>query len=170
MSKKVTSIDFVFENCEVGTLPINAVPSFYFDDLTKSISHRWFFESEPVDETETTISCKCAHFQIDYELAKKVKTNVMELFDDDIEKNNFAKRLLRWNDITSITLHYQDGSSMSIYVPFDEIKLNELDEDNKLQKTKLVKYDSWEVGFNEAYKNHDIFMIDIEKRTNDDIN
>ncbi|WP_367719318.1 hypothetical protein [Lactobacillus gasseri] len=59
---------------------------------------------------------------------------------------------------------------MSIYVPFDEIKLNELDEDNKLQKTKLVKYDSWEVGFNEAYKNHDMIMIDIEKRTNDDIN
>lgn len=38
------------------------------------------------------------------------------------------------------------------------------------KKTKLVKYDSWEVGFNEAYKNHDMIMIDIEKRTNDDIN
>ncbi|MDE7049414.1 MAG: hypothetical protein K2O75_00780 [Lactobacillus sp.] len=163
MSKKVTSIDFIFENCEVGTLPINAVPSFYFDDLTKNISHRWLFKNESVDEIETTISCKYAHFQIDYELAKKVKTNVMELFDEDIKENNFAKRLLRWNDITSINLHYQNGTSTNIYVPFDEVKLNELDEDNKLQKTKLVKYDSWEVGFNENYKNHNMIMIDIGK-------
>ena len=37
------------------------------------------------------------------------------------------------------------------------------DENNKLQKTKLVKYDLWEVGFNENYKNHDMIMIDIGK-------
>ena len=106
MSKKVTSIDFVFENCEVRTLPINAIPSFYFYELIKNISHQWILKSEPVDEIETTISCRYAHFQIDYELAKKVKTNVMELFDDDVKENNFAKRLLRWNGITSINLHY----------------------------------------------------------------
>lgn len=87
----------------------------------------------------------------------------MELFDDDVKENNFAKRLLRWNDITSINLHYQNGTSTNIYVPFDEVKLNELDENNKLQKTKLVKYDLWEVGFNENYKNHDMIMIDIGK-------
>lgn len=73
MSKKVTSIDFVFENCEVRTLPINAVPSFYFYDLIKNISHQWILKSVPVDEIETTISCRYAHFQIDYELAKKSK-------------------------------------------------------------------------------------------------
>ncbi|MEN2515486.1 hypothetical protein AADG60_03180 [Lactobacillus johnsonii] len=73
MSKKVTSIDFVFENCEVRTLPINAIPSFYFYDLIKNISHQWILKSEPVDEIETTISCRYAHFQIDYELAKKLK-------------------------------------------------------------------------------------------------
>lgn len=87
----------------------------------------------------------------------------MELFDDDVKENNFAKRLLRWNDITSINLHYQNGTSTNIYVPFDKVKLNELDENNKLQKTKLVKYDLWEVGFNENYKNHDMIMIDIGK-------
>ena len=80
--------------------------TFYFYDLIKNISHQWILKSEPVDEIETTISCRYAHFQIDYELAKKVKTNVMELFDDDVKENNFAKRLLRWNDITSINLHY----------------------------------------------------------------
>lgn len=163
MSKKVKSIDFGFENCEVGTLPIKAVPSFYLDNVHKDFSHRWFFENESVDEVETTISCDYAHFQIDYELAKNIQSNVMGLFNDDIEQNNLAKRFLGWNDITSITLNYQDDTSLDIYVPFDELRINELDVNNKLQTTKLVKYDPWNVGFNETYKEHDMIMIEIGK-------
>lgn len=163
MPKKVKNVDFVFENCEVGTVPIKAIPSFYFEDVSKDLSHRWFFETELVDEVETTINCKHAHFQINYEIVKKIKTNIMDLFNDDVEKNNLAKRLLNRNDITSITLNYQDGSSMDIYVPFKEVKLNELDVDNELQKTKLVKYNPYDVGFNENYKDHNMIMIDIGK-------
>lgn len=170
MPKKVTSIDFVFENCEVGTLPMKAVPLFYLDNVNKSISHCWNFESDPADQVETTISCKYARFQVDYELAKKIGTNFMDVFDDDIEQNNLAKRLLNWNNLTYITLNYQNGTTLDIYVPFDELQINELDVNNRVQTAKLVEYNAWDVGFNEAYKGHDMIVVEVGKRADDENN
>lgn len=159
MSKKITKIDFGFENCEVGTLPIKAVNSFDLDHIKKYYHHNWNCESNPDNELSVDISCERAWFRIDYELASKVKTNFMEADD----KNNLAKRFLYWTNLSSVTLHYDDQSQEFIWLPYDEVNPDELfDTSNKFQSTKVVKDSPWEVGFNTAYKDHRMIIVEVD--------
>lgn len=113
MSKKLTKIDFGFENCEVGTLPIKAVPFFNLENIQKDLSHNWTDESRPANEISSDLHCENARFNIDFELAAKLKTNFM---DQDIS-DNLAKRLLAWNNLSSVTLYYDDQSQDFIWLP-----------------------------------------------------
>lgn len=161
MSKKLTKIDFGFENCEVGTLPIKAVPFFNLNNIQRNYSHSWNYESDPVNELSIDVSCERAYFSIDYELASKVKSNFME----SDEKNNLAKRFLYWTNLSSVTLHYDDQSQEFILLPYDEVNPHELfDTSNRFQSTKVVKDDSWKVGFNSAYEDHRMIIIDIDSK------
>lgn len=161
MSKKLTKIDFGFENCEVGTLPIKAVPFFNLENIQKDFHHNWSCKSSPANEISSDVHCERARFNIDYELAAKVKTNFM----DSDTSDNLAKRFLYWTNLSSVTLYYDDQSQDFIWLPYDEVNPDELfDTRNQFQSTKVVKDNPWEVGFNKAYKNHRMIVVEIDEK------
>lgn len=166
MSKKVAKIEFGFENCEIGSLPIEAVPVFNLRNIQKDYHHMWQFKDDPADEISTDIHCEGAHFQIDYALASKVKTNLMRLDNQNLDQENLAQRFLNWKNLTSVTLIYEDRSKEFIWLPYEEALPGEtFDTRNEFQSIKVVQGNPWEVGFNEAYKDHKMIIIDISNNT-----
>lgn len=157
MKKKLTKIEFGFENCEACTLPIKAVPYFYLSNFQKEISHRWFSESEPADDLSVEIFCNKAHFIIDYELARKVKTNFMFSDDENWDKENLAERFLNWTNLSSITLYYDDDSNDFYWLAYDEVSPDEFwNTANRFQTTKVVQDTPLEIGINKAFLNQEL--------------
>ncbi|WP_297820246.1 hypothetical protein [uncultured Lactobacillus sp.] len=162
MSKKLVSIEFGFENCEVGVLPIKSVPIVELNNIQKDFAHNWRFNNDPNDEFSVDLHCESAHFVIDYESASKVKTNMMEYN----EEYNLARRFLYWKNLSSVTIHYDDKSSVFIWLPYEELNPHAFfDTCNKLQTT-ITQDDFWEVGINSAYNNHQMIIVDLNIQNN----
>lgn len=162
MSKKIVNIEFGFENCEVGILPIESVPIFELENVQKDFNHNWRFDSESNDEFSLDLHCESAHFVIDNESASKVKTNMME----SDEENNLARRFLYWKNLSSVTIHYDDESSDFVWLPYEELNPHTFfDTCNKLQST-TTQDDFWEVGTNSTYTNHQMIIVDLNIQNN----
>lgn len=123
--KDVKSIEFIFENCEHFSIDAK-----YFGalELTNFNTHIQRVASNAI----TKMSC--------------VGTVAMEIFsegdgkyscfgDEDLTK---FERLKNWNDITALTVVYEDDSEETYYVNYEEEYL--LGSPNALQRSKTNKF------------------------------
>lgn len=105
--KTVKEIKIIFENCESFTLQPEDVGQFQLSGITPMIQR---------------IGCNCV---AEIQLVKHVE---MELFKEanmyyhfwDEEPRKKFDRLMNWNDITGITLTYDDDSKLELYVSYKD--------------------------------------------------
>ena len=104
--KKIKAIEFGFENCECLT-----VDSKYIGDFSME-----GFETKIMGAGVCTIREYTTCEKINLVIYKDANITV-ESYGD---KYKVFDRILRWNDITSICLKYEDDIEREIYVPWDE--------------------------------------------------
>ncbi len=174
MNKKLAQIKFVFENCEVGTLPIGAVPGINLYGVTQDWDHYVLNELQSDSNLDKTLICKSVEIIVDANQAKDFQTNFSEDYKKDNQVNkklgrkffhqpeNMAERLLAFPDIVSLTFIYLDGNSEEVYVPYESKSPDDFNNNNILQRTS--KKTSKELfSINDKYKDHDLISISIEK-------
>lgn len=122
---EVKKIHIVFENCEYVEIPVNVVAGFSITGIKTKIER---------------IGLNCI---AEMEIAKHV---FMEIFPEanklgrlypDAKRSNIIERITTYNDITSITLIYDDGHERTVYVDYDDDGEDYLGAPNKNQMTYL---------------------------------
>lgn len=127
--KDVKSIGFGFENCEYFSIDAKYFGAFQLTDFCRSI-HR--------------VGCN-AILKMNL-----VDTVVMEIFSegngqynpfgDEDEVNNFFDRLQTYDDITSISVTYDDDTVEEYYVDYKEEVEDQLGSPNVYQHTYMNKF------------------------------
>lgn len=108
--KEVVSIDIILENCEVIRVNREHIGYFCMSDVKKSIVR--------IGVNSISDFLQCDELYI--EICSKVNhpdSYVSTRQDNDILPFD---RILRYNDITSLDINYEDGSSECISVKWDE--------------------------------------------------
>lgn len=115
--RKLNKIEFYFENCETASLLAPHVERIYVKGTAKDVEYM-------AGNLRETLACESIHV--------KLKKSANELYDSfgRMSENQLFERIAMYDDIVSVTLSYDDGSSDEIRVPYDG------DETNDLQETK----------------------------------
>lgn len=104
---ELTSIDLVLENCEVLTFQRNDIGGFWCDRITTSVAR--------LGCNSITRRASCQEFFIELHPDADV---AYDGFGD--EKPSKFSRLMEYPDITHIDLHFDDGTSEYVTVPWCE--------------------------------------------------
>lgn len=123
----VTTIEFVFENCEC------------FEIESK---HFGMFQMSNIQTKIMRIACNAINkFQTAHSIALEIfsEANIDYNPFGSVEVNKKFDRLLAWRDITSIILHYDDNSEESYYVDYNEEYEGALGAENLNQHTYKSK-------------------------------
>lgn len=124
MSKNIESIELSFENLENTVIPASAIKSFEVLDISESTNIDYNSGRTSMDHYFVPRYCR---IEMDFEALKNIPTS----FDDTA-----ARRLDNFDDISYITINYQDGSSFDLAIPY---YTNESD-DNDLQSHSINEH------------------------------
>ena len=102
--KDIKAIEFVFENCECVTIDSKHIGDFLIEGIETKIRR---VALNSISEYTT-----CERFEIS--IYKDANITV-ESYGD---KHKVFNRIMRWDDITSIYLKYEDGTEQKIDMPW----------------------------------------------------
>lgn len=108
MMKKIKSIEIAFENCESMIIPRNCIGTFLIDGIHETIKRvgmNVIAKYSTIDEFVIEIY--------------KEGDEVYYPFGDTGDEQSKFKRLTDFNDISSISVIYEDGDMEEFYVPYD---------------------------------------------------
>ena len=125
MGKEVKSIELGFENCEVIEFPRNVLGDVHFDNFSFQIKRVASNSISKVEFVDTVV----------LEIYKEGNTEYAPFGFED-EKTAKFERITHYNDITSITICYEDDSEEFYWVDYHTINDN-LGEESDYQKTYL---------------------------------
>lgn len=132
--KKLSKIEFYFENCETASLLAPHVDRICVKGTTKDVEY-------VAGNLRETRECESIHV--------KLKKSANELYDSfgRMSENQLFERIAMYDDIVSVTLSYDNGSSDEIRVPYDGEETNDLqetkiDDDGNLEITIARKEDT----------------------------
>lgn len=121
VQKKLSKIEFAFENVEVGEVPSDAIEDMKFTGLHQ-IGEQHFEDGAMV--FSGNLVAKRFFIKLDYELANQNLTNMQE---------PLGERLYAHNDIVNVTLYCEDGTSETIDLPWSENS----NDDNDWQRSSI---------------------------------
>lgn len=107
--KQVKQIILGFENCEDIWFESNEIASIDIEGIKSSINR------VTINSIEELTSCESCSIV----LLPKADTEYMTFCDERSEYSKF-ERILRFDDITSVTAVYENGDGLEIYVPWKE--------------------------------------------------
>ena len=129
MSKKVKSVEITFENLDYVDIPAEYFGEFRISGIRTTIERLAL----------NAILQRTKADYIEFELLAQVDDVLPELTQDlsfvPDEQLSLLRRIANRRDITSLELHYNDGSSNQFYIPWEDA---ESETRNKLLQTKLV--------------------------------
>ena len=138
MQEKLKTLDFNFENCESGTVPLDAIKYLSLDGISKktSISLNAMLDKPQLDQEEY-LACESFDIILDLESVKHLATNFFT--DSKTSQNPLLTHLVTWPDIVDINLNYENGKTLNIYMPWKSFKPNDLDTNNLYQVKNVFK-------------------------------
>lgn len=129
MSKKVKSVEITFENLDYVDITAEYFGEFRISGIRTTIERLAL----------NAILQRTKADYIEFELLAQVDDVLPELTQDlsfvPDEQLSLLRRIANRRDITSLELHYNDGSSNQFYIPWEDA---ESETRNKLLQTKLV--------------------------------
>lgn len=123
--KHVKLVEFVFENCESFEIESKYFGGFQMDNITTSIARIACNSISKMQTVHTVV------FEIFGE------ANVQYSAFGGAEKEYKLHRISEWNDITQLTLHYDDGTKENFFVDYDDGGNDGLGAENKNQKSYI---------------------------------
>ena len=128
MSKMVKSIEITFENLDYADIPAEYFGEFYIGGIHTTV--------EKLALNAILQRSKADYIQ--FELLKQVGSMLPELKQDlsytPDDQSSLLRRIANRRDITSLELHYCDGSTDRFYVLWEDA---ESETRNKLQQAKI---------------------------------
>ena len=113
-------IDLCFENVEAYSIPADAIQSFWIDNLHHNLS----FDATRNDHDRFTDDWRCDALDmvLDFNVINKIKTWQSDTGNLDNEKDRMGlgDRILRYNDLVNVDLHFTDGSHQNVFVKYDD--------------------------------------------------
>lgn len=123
---KLSDVDIVFENVDFVTIKTSNIEQLAIENIS---------DSKYLYDQHITTSLKCERLYLVLKnQCKNQKTYFQENYDKD--SSTLFPRMLKYNDIVNIELHYKNGTQEIIYVPYDG------NEENKYQKTYIDEHDN----------------------------
>lgn len=123
---KLSHINIVFENVDFVTIKTSNIEQLLIDNISES---KHLYNQHVI----TSLKCEQLHLVLKNQ-CKNQKTHFQENYEDD--SSTLFSRMLKYNDIVTIELHYKNKTQEIIYVPYDG------NEENKNQKTYIDKQDN----------------------------
>ena len=123
--KNIKSIELILENCEVIEIESKYIGMFRMDDIRTSI---YRIACNAISKSQTAHSVAIEIFS---------EANVKYSPFGNCEEQLKFYRLAEWKDITSIELHYEDGSTETYYVDYDDGENDALGAENLNQKNYI---------------------------------
>lgn len=120
--KTIKSIDLVFENVESLTINEEQIENILIGDIKRNI---YRFASNAIGNS---ISSDMIHIEIKSSFNKLMTGTFGDVFYP-------FDRIKKYNDITSITINYEDGNKETIYTIWND----EDEYSNKYQSTTILK-------------------------------
>ena len=155
--QNVKSIELVFENCEYVTIPSEFIGTLELDGIRQHISR----------VASNCISKMTAIKNVAIEIFKNADGEHSP-FGMESEKTTIFGRITSCDDITSIIVNYDDESSETLYVDYEEEYEGVLGAENKLQTTKTNKFGDVYIVISKQHSFEDYF--DEEEINNEDLN
>lgn len=134
MQTKLKSIDFNFENCESGTIPIEAIDYFSVSGVTQKRNYSLNMSDY---REEKYLACEFFDIILKLDSIKHLATNMCT--ESSTSPSPLLTHLITWPDIVDINLNYQNGKNRNIYLPWKDIRQNELDVNNQYQVKNIYK-------------------------------
>jgi hypothetical protein len=151
--REVKYIKLILENCEEIMLKKEHIGIIEMFNINRTISRR------AMNYISDALIAENIFIQI------SSKANVIESYSFTWNGNNTLPfdRLTRWNDITAIDVHFEDGSSEYILVNWNE----ESDFANLYQTSKINQYTGdLYIAISEKYKVEDYFEKELVEKDN----
>lgn len=103
----IESIDIIFENCDYVNIPADHILYLYFDKITRQISTDTILQIIDMQVAETTVI-----------YLKESAFDIETWLSSEQDKILLKDRILNFNDITSIEIHYNDKNKTgdNIYI------------------------------------------------------
>lgn len=134
MQTKLKSIDFNFENCESGTIPVEAIDYFSVSGVTQKRNYSLHMSNY---REEKYLACEFFDIILKLDSIKHLATNMC--IESSTSPSPLLTHLITWPDIVDINLNYQNGKNRNIYMPWKDIRQNELDVNNQYQVKNIYK-------------------------------
>ena len=129
---ELSHVEIVFENVDFVTIKTSNIEQLSIENIS---------ESKHLYNQHITNSLKCEQLHLVLKnQCKNQKTYFQENYEED--SSTLFLRMLKYNDIVNIELHYKNGTQETIYVPYDG------NEENKNQKTYIDEQDNLVVEIN----------------------
>lgn len=126
--KDVKSIGFGFENCEYFSIDAKYFGAFQLSDINTRIQRVACNSISRVDSVDSVVM----------EIFSEGNGEYLSGFGD--EKVKFFDRIVTYNDITSITVIYDDDSEETYWVNYKEEVEDQLGSPNMYQQTEMNKF------------------------------
>lgn len=112
---KVKTIQLGLENCEVINIPYNDIKGIHLNGISKSL----YKPFETSDELKEVYMCD------DFDVTIDKNANVLancQCFSNTLP----FERLKKFKDVTFVCIQYENGSSFTVYTPYEGDETNTL--------------------------------------------
>lgn len=108
---KLNGIDIVFENVESYYIPAKDIKRLGMRNVTRQL------EYDSISQFDERLTCEVLDLELDAQAMKELPADQWaDIGAQDVP--SVYERIIRYNDIVSITLHYDDGTEEDINVPW----------------------------------------------------
>lgn len=137
MRTKLKSIDLNFENCESGTVPLDAIDYLSISGVTQKRSYSLDALSQTDYKEEKYLACEFFDIILKLDSIKHLATNFYT--ESSTSPSPLLTHLVTWPDIVDVNLNYQNGKCKNVYLPWKDLRQNELDINNQYQIKNMYK-------------------------------
>lgn len=137
MRTKLKSIDLNFENCESGTVPLEAIDYLSISGVTQKRNYSLDALGQTDYKEEKYLACEFFDIILKLDSIKHLATNFYT--ESSTSPSPLLTHLVTWPDIVDVNLNYQNGKCKNVYLPWKDLHQNELDINNQYQVKNMYK-------------------------------
>lgn len=120
--RQLVALDLCFENVEAYSIPVEAINTLWIENVKHDIS--FDINRKKGNRFSDAWHCDTLDLVLDFEKTNEIKTWQSQKDDGSLDKDEdrlgLADRVLRYNDLVDVDLHFSDGSHQDIYVKYED--------------------------------------------------
>ena len=151
MQEQISKVELVLENCESVAIDGKYIGDLRIEDIKRSISRiacNAIFDMSSCDHFSMSINRKA-------EDDKNASDGLFDAFGDEVNHCSPFTRINKWQDITSVYIHFTDSRVEQFYVKWSDDEYN-----NHYQKSHINKFGDLFIVINKDIELGNVFDLD----------